>query len=296
MITDKEFERRISAIDKEQKEENLPIYSRALNAFSRYAQKYKMKVFLAGFDKYKTINKYDSTNVANEINKWYEKKYGDALKVDFTLGNIAIQIAGDIYRLTIPLFFCGILIHANGKDIHSDKLPEKGLRLINVLKYVEKLTQDLASELSHDDEQYIVQTFNIALELFNLLNKQENKNVLCKSARADFGYAVESLLGIKRDVGQSKWASLQATEKIFKSVIDRHKISFPKIHNLQKLSKIVNSIGFPSISDDLLKTIQCKPDTRYGNHNYNINDAIKAHHYSMYLSKELLKFCVQSTH
>ena len=115
---------------------------------------------------------------------------------------------------------------------------------------------------------------------------------MCESAKEDFKYAVDSLLNNQFNIGHSKWASLQATEKILKSILQRNKITFNKNHRLGELIGSLQLIGFPNVSDDLINTIQCKASVRYGDIPFKLEDAIKAHHYSIYLCKEYLAFCV----
>ncbi|HAB54096.1 MAG TPA: hypothetical protein DCE80_18270, partial [Ignavibacteriales bacterium] len=90
MLADSEFENRISSIDKEQREENIPIYTRPFNAIHRYAVNYKIPVILGGFQLFRSNDKYDSLNLANTISEWYDKKYGDRIKKDFSKGYVAL--------------------------------------------------------------------------------------------------------------------------------------------------------------------------------------------------------------
>lgn len=103
---------------------------------------------------------------------------------------------------------------------------------------------------------------------------------------------MDSLLDNHHNLGHSKWASLQATEKILKSILQRNKISFKNTHNLRELIDPLQKIGFPDANDNLLNTIQCIASVRYGDILFTLEAAIKAHHYSIYLCKEYLKHSV----
>jgi HEPN domain-containing protein len=292
MLTDSEFENRISEIDREQREEKIPIYARPLNAIHRYAVKYKVQIMLGGFQLFKSDNKFDNPNLAHTISDWYDKRYGNRVKKDFSKGYVALLIAGSVYKMEIPLLFGKAVICADGKFKLNHNAVQDGTMLLNVITCIEDLTRDLSSELSPAEENNILQVFSFASELFELLSKESNRDSLCESAKEDFKYAVDSLLHNHLNVGHSKWASLQAAEKILKSILQRKKVSFKRNHNLRELIKSLQEIGFPAVNDDLINAIQCKASVRYGEIPFKLEDAVKAHHYSIYLCKEYLKLCV----
>ena len=288
MLTDSEFENRISEIDREQIEEKIPIYARPLNAIHRYAVKYKVQIMLGGFQLFKSENKFDNPNLAHTISDWYDKRYGNRVKKDFSKGYIALLIAGSVYKMKIPLIFGKAVICDDGKFKLNHNAVQDGTMLLNVITFIEDLTRDLSSELSPDEENNILQVFGFASELFELLFKETNRDSLCESAKEDFKYAVDSLLHNHLNIGHSKWASLQATEKILKSILLRKKVSYKRNHNLRELIKSLQEIGFPTVNDDLINAIQCKASVRYGEIPFKLEDAVKAHHYSIYLCKEYL--------
>jgi HEPN domain-containing protein len=291
MITDSEFEKRILEIDRKQREAKIPIYARPLNAIHRYAVEYRVSIILGGFNLFPSDNKYDSVRLSKTISDWYDKKYGNRVKKDPSKGNVALLIAGSVYKMKIPLIFGKAVLCSDGKFELNQNAVQNGKMLLNVIAFIEDLTRNLSSELSPEEQNNILQIFGFASELFELLSKESNKDSLCESAKEDFQYAADSLLNNQLNIGQSKWASLQATEKILKSILQRNKIKFNKNHNLRILSESLQTIGFPKVSDDLINTIQCKASVRYGEIPYKLEDAIKAHHYSIYLCKEYLKSC-----
>jgi len=164
MLTDSEFENRISEIDRTQREENIPIYARAFNAIHRYAVKYKVQIALGGFQLFKSDDKYNSINLAQTISDWYDKKYGNRVKKDFSKGYVALLIAGSIYKMKIPLIFGKTVICADGKFNLNQDLVHDGAMLLNVITFVEDLTRELSSELSEEEENNILQIFNFASE------------------------------------------------------------------------------------------------------------------------------------
>jgi len=292
MISEEEFHKRIKEIDKELQIENIPIFSRTLQAISRYAKKYQLSIMLGGGDLFKTDDKYDGSNLADSISNWYKNKYGDKLKKDFTLGQLALLIVGDVYKLKIPLIFGALLVYAGDKYKPTDRIPDNNLPLINVFNFIENITKEIENEISIDGSKYILSLFNNAVELYNIIDREKKTEPLVAAAKIDFDNAVNNLLSTHISTGQSKWSSLQATEKIFKSVLSKKGISFSKTHDLNILANKVYEIGFNKIETEIIDTIQCTADVRYGNEFYSIEAAVKAHHYSILLSKDLLRFCV----
>ena len=164
---------------------------------------------------------------------------------------------------------------------------------INPIDFIEEITDELKSKLNQEEISEIFQIFHSSYELNKLLSRDENKIDLCISARKDFYDAAESLLITNKSINHSKWASLHATEKIIKAILTKNGVSYPTGkdgHNLFKLSKRLYEIGYPSIADSTLNTIQCSTSIRYKMTNHGLDDTVKAHHNSIYLSEELLKF------
>ncbi|GEM_PF-3480601 len=64
--------------------------------------------------------------------------------------------------------------------------------------------------------------------------------------------------------GESKWASLQAAEKVLKAAIDRAGAKYGFTHGLAGLCKTLGDTGLNFNADAQMAAIQCKPGIRYG--------------------------------
>ena len=291
-MTDKEFNNRMEGIDKVLRQVNMPIFRRPFNAIHEYSVKYKTSLIIGGKSLYDSKDKYDEVNLAYAISQWYDKRYGDKVKVNYSRGKVALMLKGDVFKLVIPMVFGKAVVGFNNKNDFSNIPIEDGTMLLNVISFVEGLTDELISTISFEEGDEIIKIYGIASELFNLLEREKNQNELCELAKIDFNLAVDSLFQNETGIGHSKWSSLQAVEKITKSVLNYYTIPYTKTHDLGKLLNKLKNICFANIDESLIKTIQCSASIRYERGNYNISDAVKAHHYSLYLSKELLKCCV----
>lgn len=284
-----EFKNRMELIDTEQKKAKIPIYARQLNGLHLYCEKYKTSAMIAPLFKGISDDPFDSMNLAQTIFKWYETKYGEKIKKDFSLGSIAILLAGDIYCLKIPQIFGNALIYADGKFTLEHTLNDGSFPL-NIISYIENITNELTRQLSPSEEQEFLKVFNFSYKLFKRLHDLVNINQLCFSAKKDFESAVHSLLETKRSIGQSKWSSLQATEKIIKYYIKKRNKNFNKrTHNLELLFNCAYNYGLPVFDQFMIKRIQCSPNVRYGEEHYSLEDAIQSHHYSLFICSKILE-------
>ena len=126
----------------------------------------------------------------------------------------------------------------------------------------------------------------MGLHALTLLDENE-KSELLKIAQADIQTAVDHMVSTKAEYGLSKWASLQAAEKILKHCIQCDGKKFSKTHSLSKLAKqFKTDIGVDEYIDD----IQCQPGIRYGEEPSSLQDAIRAHHAVFKLTTYLIDF------
>ncbi|MGD8305534.1 MAG: hypothetical protein PVF17_02680 [Ignavibacteria bacterium] len=286
-----EFEERVVRIDRELINENIPIPYRPLHAIQRYAKQYKCKIYIGNPnpDKDKE-DRYDEYNIGNTINEWFEKKYGDKLKTDFNIGCVGLLIAGDAYKLNIPLMFCGLVEYKNGKEVRLSRIPDHQLFSINIFNFIDDITPQVVRDMSDEEKKKTYAIFNHAVQLSNLFNRKHLSSELTKSAQVDIEKAIDYLIGPNCSTGLSRWSSLQATEKVIKNALSLKKVEFPKTHNLLELMEKLYLLGFPRSDNNLIKQVQCSPAVRYGEDNSTLAEAIKAHHISIFVCNRVLLF------
>lgn len=291
-MTDKDFNERLLKLDKELIAENMPIPNRAMHAIGRYAKRYKCEIIIGTPPPHlRSLDKYDKFNIAASINNWFKNKYGDRLSFDFSMGSVGLLIAGDIFKLKIPLTFCALIGEKNGKQIKFDRIPDHQLFSFNIFNFIENITAGIVNDMPIEEKNKAYAIFNHAVELYNLFDRDYLKSELIKSAKADFEKSIDYLMGNNKSTGLSKWSSLQATEKVLKSALDYKKIKFKKTHNLIELFEQLYSVGFPKSGDDLINQIQCSPSIRYGDDKHTLEDTIKSHHISIFVSNRVMRFC-----
>ena len=101
------------------------------------------------------------------------------------------------------------------------------------------------------------------------------------SARGDVDVAVRSLMERGDRFGASKWASLQASEKVLKAAIELEGAQFAFTHDLAKLRADLEDAGITIDADKQIAAIQCSPSIRYGEEACSREEALSAHHASL---------------
>ena len=107
------------------------------------------------------------------------------------------------------------------------------------------------------------------------------EKALLDAAQNDLRMAVFNLVEERRHLGQSKWASLQFTEKSIKAKLASAGIPFPHSHKLSKLSDAGESAGLFQLDSKLLDKIQSGAAVRYGEETVTFSQAMAAHEASV---------------
>jgi hypothetical protein len=249
----------MQVVDEQLRQQKVPILGRPLHAISLIAQDLGISIMIGG---------PVDTRLADQIHRWFEKRYGDRLKMDLSPGKAVILIRGDPYVMKLPL----IIGQWDG--------------ILDVTKLVDGMTQPLFAELPENDTAEMVNHFPWFMERFNTMDK------LPTNVRAELDAAVLHLISQQPNYGLSKWASLQFAEKTLKHFIKTRKQTPPNSHSLSKLLNAAENLGLPMGWRPILPLIQCDASVRYEG-GVSLADAVLAHHASIdlaaYVSRHLGK-------
>jgi HEPN domain-containing protein len=105
----------------------------------------------------------------------------------------------------------------------------------------------------------------------------------------DLETAVDSFFYTRGQYGQSKWHSLQFTEKLLKDLITHYGGTYKFVHKLKELSQIVTDLSKLQIDGGLLEEIQCKAEVRYSADIVSREEALKAHHASLAVLRSIVE-------
>lgn len=263
-IPDSELHAVLMAIDQEMRDENINIPARPLMAMSKLSERYHLEIDLRG-------------ELAERMNKWFDHLYGERLQMGLSLGTTAILIAGDIYKITIPLFFgTSGFVFDMGPEERKTILRGREVTLLNIKRYIQGLTVARISTMTSDECNEVVTKFGKAAIAWSNLDSVAYADFVVE-ARADLNTSVEHLFSRVPQFGLSRWASLQAVEKLLKAYIQERGGRFQRTHKLDDLASEGERLGLSRIDRTGLASIQCSPGVRYGSEQSTGQQAMAAH-------------------
>jgi hypothetical protein len=167
----------------------------------------------------------------------------------------------------------------------SDGTPE----LLNLFDLVEDLPLEIRSQCSDEEQSTLELLFRVALELRNTLRWIQKVGMVA-SAVGDLESAVDKFFRQPKDLGGSRWASLQFVEKLLKSfVIMSGGKPSKKGHDLLYYAKQAKAYGLASHPPTSYNAAQCDASVRYGEVQVTLAEAIRAHHEALRLGCAIAK-------
>jgi len=233
-------------IDLRLRQAKVPIHARPLSAFSEIA-KDGMQMVIGGA--LPTLH-------ADQINKWFQIRYGDRLLVDFDIGKAVVLIWGDPYVMRLPLIY------------------GRWSGVVDVTRTYVGMTKELFASLPERDRTEMVNAFVWFYERYEKINNLPEK------VTVNIDTTIQQMISQRPHYGESQWASLQTAEKTLKAFIKHRGARPSKIHILSDLLANAEELGLPSGFWPVLKMIQCKPSVRYED-GVTLDQAILAHHASI---------------
>ena len=233
----------------------------------------------AGQDREPRSNCYSGDDLSIRIFRWFDNRYGDKLKINFGPGRVFILIRHDPWIISFPKvygaaeFFISPSISSSRPEVY---LKQRAVPRFNVLESIQGLPKGLANALRQQELGEIFEYFTngyrdmVALEAVEALP-------MVNEARSDIEASVHHATSHPPHFGQSKWCSLQATEKLLKAYLASKKKSFPKVHKLGELAGLAEAAGLSALDKNWIDSIQCDPGIRYGEEPTSLVQAWSAH-------------------
>ena len=262
-------------IDRKLSKEGIEISSRSIHAAREVAMRFDLHMPLGGDPARMPPEIRKSAELSEAIHRWYQENYGDRLNEDPCPGHSVLLLDEDLYKLRVPRLFGSVEF-----VVTREWLPEPGISrapvIANIVQLVADMTPSKAERLSDDALQHLAKGFERALPASYLLESTSHK--LMYSARGDIAVAVLNLMERGDRYGASKWASLQASEKVLKAAIELEGAKFAFTHDLSKLRAVLEDAGITIDADEQITAIQCRPGIRYGEEPCSREEALWAHH------------------
>lgn len=274
-----EFECFMRAIDAEMRAKNIPIAGRELKAASLASERLGTALPIAPLPNRKPIEGvYVDEDLSLHIRMWIQAKYGKKLRVNWGPGTVPVLVDGDLYAMSLPLLFgrVKVIAHPGTHHKHPDRNAGLPTSVCNVLDLIEGLTTVVSASLSQETLNTLRNLFCAAIDNFAWIGRAP-KSELINSAQADLASASQCILGTPTHYGLSRWSSLQATEKLYKSYISAKGKSVERTHDLIRLNESSCSLGFRGISNELLDKICCNASIRYDGSKSTLHQALDSY-------------------
>ena len=270
-------------VDSELAAEGVRLFGREIRALGEVSKILGLTLRITTPTASSTSEPWPTDYISLALYRWYEERYGDKLKSDFSVGTAAVIIRGDIWQIRIPSIYGRARVYCRPESIPSPRLRTHSKRLfLNVLDHVHELTKGLRVALSDDELKHVFGAFTLAYTAYYEFMPFKAAP-LVTSCLADHEAAVNSLLTLDPHYGQSRWSSLQAAEKALKFFISSKGAAYPYVHDLSRLASQASSLGLAGISDDIIEAIQCNADVRY-RHTTSRQLALAGHYSSLILT------------
>lgn len=275
-----QFEAMMAQIDFKLTNEGVDIPTRPMLAVREVSMTYNLSMPLGGDTARLPPELRENAALSEAINQWYKENYGDRLKEDPCPGRMVILLDGDLYVLRVPRIFGSVNFILTRQWLPNPGIG-RGPATCNITQLVDGMTAAKAGRLSDLALETIGAAFEIAVPAAFTL--ESTGHDLMFIARGDVEAAVNCLMARGGRFGESKWASLQAAEKVLKAAIDRAGAKYSFTHGLSGLCKTLADTGLDFDADNQVAAIQCKPGIRYGEEPCTRDEALAAHRASLEL-------------
>lgn len=206
-------------------------------------------------------------NLSSHVIKWYDDRYGDALKMDMSVGRFPFLLKGVVYACKLPLIYGSVQVVA-AKRVFSQS------GVLNVFDLVQGLPSYAREKITGSDENKLMYEFQIAMGAINSLNQHKN-NPIIESALSDALVSCDQLLQSSPNYALSAWHSLQFAEKVVKYFIS--KFEEPKrTHEIKKLRNKAQKLGYIDEGHVNWVHLDLKPDIRYEPNSVSVTQALDA--------------------
>ena len=232
--------------------------------------------------------------ISRRIHQWMNGRYGQRLKVSFSIGRVVLPLRGSLYTIRCPVVFGKARFICDPRRFGQTRNIVAGaaVPICNILDLIDGFTADLARSLTAEEVVKIGLAHTSAMGAYVSLHAVSGVPFV-NEALGDLDAAVNHLSGQKPQPGLSKWASFQAVEKMVKAFIvtkdntaDVKKLA----HKLDELAATAANLGLPTMPDGYVQDVRCPAGVRYGEVAVSVEEAGLAH----LISLEVCEVAAQS--
>lgn len=275
-----EFEEMMCVVDRYLRESDVPPHERPIRGWLEVSNSLQLglRMFPAE-DRDLLLGVYTGDDMTIRIFRWFDQQYGDRLNENFGPGRIFLLLRRDPWVLRLPRIYGSAHIFASATEQSSrpeEYLHQRQLPRLNVVELIEGLTKSRRVTLESHELSHIHTCFVLGFEAMTSLEAIARLPMV-RETQSDIEAAVQHVMNQPPHFGQSKWCSLQATEKVLKVFLESKTKSFPKHHELRGLAGLAEKANLPKLDHLWLDEIQCSAGIRYGEEHATLNEAFTAH-------------------
>tara|TARA_R110001606_G_scaffold149348_5_gene289324 strand:- start:2338 stop:3243 length:906 start_codon:yes stop_codon:yes gene_type:complete len=272
-----EFEAFMAQVDRKLTDDGVDIPSRPIFAMMEVSKQFDLR--MAGGLQVSPLPPEEkrAQDYKEAILRWYQENYGKRLNENSSPACTVVLVDGDLYTLRIPRLLGEVQFIAMRQWLPNEPIQ----KTCNVVQLLAEMTSARAERLSDAALRAIWRAFETAMSAAYTLTGTDHK--LMSIARGDVAVAVSNLMAVEQRFGESRWASLQAAEKIMKAAIELMGTKFQQTHKLASLRDQLSGAGIKFDAEPQLTALQCWPDIRYGTQTSTREQALLAHHSSLEL-------------
>jgi len=213
--------------------------------------------------------------------EWWEKVYGDQVKIDFSPGSVVFRMRGLMWRMRMPR------AHGTVGFFVDKDLQNQGLALakvggppasVNMLCSVVGLTPDLAARLHDDEIALVVETFNRGYRAVLRLESLTGDDFFGQAIN-EYRSSIDSLLAASWP--QARRTTASCAEMVFKGMLRKAGKRFPTSgkdgHDIPLLGFQVAAMTRVTFNVAALVAIHCSTDIRYIKEPATADNALLAH-------------------
>jgi hypothetical protein len=276
-IADADLHAALLEIDNELRASNSPASGRELRGWIEFCKKFNLAMRM-------------DDPLAVGIFEWFKKQYGDRLNLQMDFGTTVAHIRHDLYPMRLIRIYGSTIVHCDpalhgadfGPSLRTDRIPPK----LNLLDHLKGLTGEFIKSLTTNECNELLDAYVRGVLGFSRMQDAYG-SPFSKEALDDLSQSAAQLTVPNSNYGFSRWASLQAAEKLVKSYIVGKKQTPKKTHNLGILVTSAVSLGMPVPSPVHVQEIQCSADVRYSAASVGKVEALKAHYAALTLSGQI---------
>jgi len=276
-ISDLALHTTLVEIDNQLRASNSKLFGRELLGWGLFCQKFNLTMAM-------------SDPLAVRIFDWFTRQYGDRLKGDLDFGRTAAEIRHDFYSLRVPRLYGSAMVHCDpmlqGHDFGPALAVNSGGVKTNLFDYLEGVTPDFIQSLTDKECADLLDVYRRGIVGYSRISDCQGAPY-SKEALDDLHQSARQLTDHNPNYGLSRWASLQAVEKLLKSFIEQQGKTFKKNHDLTELAGVAVSAGLPPPDPGLLARVQCKADVRYSAASVGKPEALEAHYAALSVGSDV---------